>query len=220
MRYLLLLCSAGLLSGQGSDPKRSAEDYEVHAQAKDAAIGAEFTVHSFSRGEAMFVVQDFLVLEVAIFPPKGATLEIHNTDFVLRINGRKQLLEAAAPTLVVADRQHPEWRQPDPTVQASAGINNTGVTIGGPPVNRNPFPGSQTPGTGTRTYPPVEIPRDNPSGVQKEPVDAAELLLQTALVEGPHHSATSGFLYFPFRGKVSSIKTLELLYRDGELKLR
>jgi len=220
MRYLLLLCCAGLLSGQGTDPKRTAEDYEVHAQAKDAAIGAEFTVHSFSRGEAMFVVQDFLVVEVAIFPPKGANFEIYDTDFTLRINGRKQLLEAAAPTLVMADMKHPEWRQPDANGEATATVNNNGVTIGGPPVNTNPFPGSRMPGTGTRTYPPVEVPRDNPSGVQKEPMDAAELLRQTALVEGPHHSATSGFLYFPFRGKMSSIKTLELLYRDAELKLR
>jgi hypothetical protein len=46
------------------------------------------------------------------------------------------------------------------------------------------------------------------------------LLTETALVEGPHHSAISGFLYFPFGGKVKSIKTLELLYQDAVLKLR
>ena len=92
------------------------------------------------------------------------------------------------------------------------------MTLGGPPVNSNPYPGSQIPGPGT--YPPVEVPRDNPSGVTKEPVNPNELLLETALVEGPHHAAFSGFLYFPFRGKISSLKTLELLYRDAVLKLR
>jgi hypothetical protein len=66
----------------------------------------------------------------------------------------------------------------------------------------------------------VEIPRDNPSGIEKEKVNPDELLLQTALIEGLHHTPTSGFLYFPFRGKMSSIKTLELLYRDVVLKLR
>jgi hypothetical protein len=66
----------------------------------------------------------------------------------------------------------------------------------------------------------VEVPRDNPAGVRKEPVKADALLIETALVEGPHHSAISGFLYFPFRGKIGSIKSLELLYLDAVLKLR
>ena len=92
------------------------------------------------------------------------------------------------------------------------------MIIGGPPFNPNPFPGSQP--WGTELTPPVEIPRDNPSGIEKEPVNAGELLLQTALEEGPHRAAFSGFLYFPFRGKMGSIKTLELLYQDAVLKLR
>jgi hypothetical protein len=219
MRFLVLLWCAGLVFGQGTETKLKAEDYEVHAQADNTAVGAEFTVHSYSRGEQMFIAKDYLVVEVAIFPPKGATLEIHNTDFSLRINGKKPLLDAQAPTAVVAEMQHPEWKQPGGVItEAGAGMGNSGVTIGGPPVNSNPFPGSRPPGS--PTYPPVEIPRDNPSGVTKAPVNPNELLLETALVEGPHHAAFSGFLYFPFRGKTNSIKTLELLYQDAVLKLR
>ena len=219
MRYLLLLCCAGQVLAQGTDPKPKVEDYEVHAQAKSAAVGAEFTVHSFSRGEQMFIAKDYLVVEVALFPPKGATLDIHNTDFSLRVNGKKPLLDAQAPAAVVTDMQHPQWKQPGGVMtEAGGGVGNTGVTLGGPPVNSNPYPGSQIPGPGT--YPPVEVPRDNPSGVTKEPVNPNELLLETALVEGPHHAAFSGFLYFPFRGKISSIKALELLYEDAVLKLR
>jgi hypothetical protein len=218
MRYLLLFCCAGLVFGQGTEPKPKAEDYEVHAQAKKLALGAEFDVHSYSRGEQMFIAKDYLVVEVAIFPPTGETFEIRRLDFSLRING-KELLGASEPASVVTDMQHPERKPPTgPITEVGAGVGNIGVTMGGPPVNRNPFPGSQPPGS--QRPPPVEIPRDNPSGVKKEPVNADELLLQTALVEGPHHSAVSGFLYFPFRGKMSSIKTLELLYQDAVLKLR
>jgi hypothetical protein len=219
MRYLLLFCCASLLAAQGTETKRTAEEYEVHTQAKNFAIGAEFTVHSFSRGEEMYLAKDFLVVEVAIYPAKGETFEIHDSDFTLRINGR-QLLYDAPPDLVVAARQHPEWKPPKDglTAQAGGSIGNAGATIGTAPVNANPFPGSQRPGT--PQYPPVDIPRDNPSGIEKEPVDAGELLRQTALVEGPHHAAVSGFLYFPHRGKIGAIKTLELLYRDAVLKLR
>ena len=66
----------------------------------------------------------------------------------------------------------------------------------------------------------MEVPEYNPTGIHKEPVKADVLVIETALVEGPHHSAISGFLYFPFRGKIGSIKSLELLYRDAVLKLR
>jgi hypothetical protein len=216
---LLLFCCAGLLFGQGTETNAKAEDYEVHGQAKTGEIGAEFMLHSYSRGEQMFLAKDYLVVEVAIFPPKGATFAVAHTDFFLRINGKKELLEAVAPTTVVADMQHPEFKpvRDGLGVDAGGSVGNVGARVGGPPVNPNPFPGSRQPGP---PYPPPEIPRDNPSGVTKEPVNPSEVLLQTALVEDLHHAATSGFLYFPFRGKTSSIKSLELIYQDAVLKLR
>lgn len=218
MRYLLLLCTAGLLFGQGTETKAKVEDYPVHAQAQGAAIGAEFTVHSYSRGEAMYIAKDYLVVEVAIFPPKGANFVVSNSDFSLRINGKKELLDAQAPTMVAASLQHPEWKEPVGLItEAGAGVGDTGVMIGGPPGNPNPFPGAPPNG---HPPPTVKIPKDNPSGVEKDPVQADELLRETALVEGPHRGAFSGFLYFPFRAKISSIKTLELLYQQAALKLR
>jgi hypothetical protein len=219
VRYLLPLCCAGLLLGQGTEPKPKPEDYEVHAQARNAAIGAEFMVHSFSRGEQAFLAKDYLVVEVALFPPKGQTIDAQNASFSLRINGKKELLQPHPASMVAAELQHPEWQQPTGVrPEVGAGAGNIGVTMGGPPRNTNPFPGSQPPGS--QLPPRVEVPRDNPTGMQKEPVKADVLLTETALVEGPHHSAISGFLYFPFGGKVKSIKTLELLYQDAVLKLR
>ncbi len=218
MRYVLLLCCSCLVFGQGTDPKPKADDYDVHAQVKNLAVGAEFMVHSYSRGEQMFIAPDYLVVEVALYPPKGETFEIHNAEFTLRINGKKQVLQPEAPGMVVQEMKHPEWSLASPTGQVGAGSGNTGVTMGGPRANPNPFPGSQPPGTGLP--PRVEIPRDNPSGITKEPVKPDELLMQTALVEGPRHTPTSGFLYFPYKGKTNAIKTLELVYQDVDLKLR
>jgi hypothetical protein len=220
MRYLILICFAGSMFGQGTETKRKPDDYEAHGQAGSAAIGAEFTVHSFSRGEQSYIAQDYLVVEVALFPAKGETLAVENGSFQLRLNGKKQLLQPQPATMVAADLQHPEWQQPGgvrPEIGGSLG--NVGVIMGGPPRNNSPFPGSNPPGS--QAPQPVPIPKDNPSGLQKEPpVKAEELVVQTALVEGPHHAAFSGFLYFPFKGKISSIKSLELLYEDAVLKLR
>jgi len=224
MRSFLLLCCSGLIFGQGTETKPKVEDYEVHAQAKSAAIGAEYTVHSYSRGEQMYIAKDFLVVEVAIFP-KGSTVDVRLSDFALRINGRRVTLATASPQAVIAYMQHPEWNPPreGPRVEAGAGAGNIGVMVGGPPVNPNPYPGSQMPPENripNPTYPPVDIPKENPGGVKTEPVDPNELLLQTAIVEGAHHTPVSGFLFFPFRGKITAIKSLELLYQDAVLKLR
>ena len=221
MRYLLLVCCATLVFG-GTETKPKAEDYEVHAQVKNLAIGAEYMVHSYSRGEQMYIAKDYLVVEVALFPPKGTTFEVQRSDFALRINGRKELLVPSDPTLVLEDMGHPEFRPPaeGPHVEGGGGVNDHDVIFGGPPVNTNPFPGSPIPGSTRHPYPPVDIPRDNPSGVTKEPEDPYKLLSETALEPGEHHAPVSGFLYFHYRGNVKSIKSLELICGDTALKLQ
>src|SRR5271165_5536763 len=109
MRYLLPVCCAGLLFGQGTEPKPKAEDYEIHAQVRNLGIGAEYMVHSYSRGEQMYLAKDYLVVEVALYPPKGQAFTVQNGDFALRMN-KKQPVQAEAPATVVAEMQHPEWR--------------------------------------------------------------------------------------------------------------
>ena len=217
MRYFLLVCSATLVFGQGTEPKPKPEDYEAHAQAPSAAIGAEFMVHSFSRGRQSFIAKDYLVVEVAIYPPKGETIELRNSQFTLRLNGRKAALFPQAPAMVVASLEHPEWEQPGPNVEVGAGTGSTGVILGAPPRNPNPFPNSRPPGS----TPPVPVRRDPAEGIPRETPERADaILLETALPEGEHHAAISGFLFFPYRAKMNSIKALELLYEDAVLKLR
>jgi hypothetical protein len=216
MRYVLLICCAGVMLGQGTDPKPKPEDYEVHAQARDAAVGAEYMVHSYSLGEQTFIAKDYLVVEVALYPPKGATITVNDADFSLRINGGKQVLQPEQPAMVVAREHHPEWQQPTGLQhQVGVGAGNVEVIEGGPAQNPNPFPNSRPPAI----PPPVMKPSDD-TGLHKPPVNPDVVLQQTALLEGPRHTPVSGFLYFPYRGKTSSIKSLELVYEDAELKLR
>jgi hypothetical protein len=56
--------------------------------------------------------------------------------------------------------------------------------------------------------------------VEREPVKPEELLAETALPEGEHGGAVSGFLYFAYKGKAGTIKSLELLYSEAVVKLR
>ena len=219
MRCFFLMCCAAAAFGQGTEPKAKPEDYDAHAQARIATIGAEFTVHSFSRGEAAFIAKDYLVVEVAVFPPKGETLAVQIADFSLRLNSKKEVLQPQPPSMVAASLKHPEWEQPSgPTVTVGGAAGNTGVVVGGPPRNPTPFPGSNPPGHQPTS--PAPVPNDTRAGIEKEPVNAGVVLAETVFPEGSHHAPVSGFLFFPYKGKISSIKSLELLYEDAVLKLR
>jgi hypothetical protein len=96
-----------------------------------------------------------------------------------------------------------------------------GINVGlGYPPNRPPFPGA--PPTQPRYPNPPRAPDAGaPGGIDRPaPLKPEEVLVQTALPTDPHPGPASGFLYFPFTGKTSSIKSLELVWRDLSLKLR
>jgi hypothetical protein len=106
MRVFAALLCAGLAFAQthkptpivqGTEPKPKAEDYEAHAKSGTAEIGAEFMVRSFSRGIAMYIANGYVTVEVALYAPKGESVEIGYLDFQLRINGKKQTLLAQNP---------------------------------------------------------------------------------------------------------------------------
>lgn len=198
----------------GTSPKASAGDYPVQAKAGEVALGAEYLVHSISSSQQTFVAPDFLVFEVAVFPPKGQSVEISTGQFRLRINGKKQVLYAQSPGFVAASLKYPDWEY-RPTLEAGAGVGGGGVTIGRPnPVER--FPGDRRPTEG-RTPAPPQVPAQTPGGVEKQPVQMAEeAVVNSALPEGRTTGPVSGHLYFPYKGKLKSIKSLELIFEQGE----
>jgi len=212
---LVLLWSAALFA-QGTVPKPKPEDYDVHATSGNLTIGAEFMVHSFSGEGQMYLVEDFLVVEVALYPPKNTELAALPSDFALRINGKKPLLLPASPQFAASTLAHPEWSG-RPNLEGGVGMGDTGVIFGRP--TRTQVPGGQDPDT-TRLPPRAPAPDDRSGLGKPQVIPAPELLVRTALPTDPQRGPVSGFLYFQWRGKVKSIKTLDLLYKDTPLKLR
>jgi len=220
MRFGCLLLIATAAFAQ-TEHKPKAEDYPVHVQAmvfaKPVQVGAEYMVHSFSAGEESYIAPGFLVVEVALYPAPGESLQVSLSQFQLRVNGKKQPLIAQQPQLVASTLSHPDW-QSGPRLQAGAGMGGMGVGLGRP---RPPSVPEQPPITGTTTRQPPGAPQDNPSGMDPRPrIKPEELAVRTALPEGESAKPVSGFLYFSYKGKVSSIKSLELLYADAVIRLR
>ena len=48
----------------------------------------------------------------------------------------------------------------------------------------------------------------------------AEAVVDAALPEGLTLGPTKGLLYFPYRGKVKGLKTIEILWGERELRLQ
>ena len=217
MRWSLAIASASLVFAQagGTEPKPRAEDYESHGQAGHLAIGAEYTIHSFSGQGKTFFVNDFLVVEVALYPPKGEKVHVNEGAFALRINGKRQVLVPSPPSVVASALQHPDW-QPGPRLEGGVGAGPADVIFGRPRSTQ--VPGGQPP----RMPAPPRVPDAEPPGglAHEPPVKAEELAVGTALPEGDFPGAVSGFLYFAYKGKATSIKSVDLLYEDAVLKLR
>jgi len=205
----LLPWLAAALAGQyGTAPKAQPGDYPAHASLERLALGAEYLVHSFSGQNQTYIVRDYLVVEVALFPPKGQEFMVNAGHFALVVNGGKHPLSPQAPEFVAASLKYPDW-EPHSHPQAEAGV---GPVILGRPQPTERFPGDpqarppQVPG-------PPRAPADNPSGVERQvPVKPEDLAVQTALPEGPARNPVSGYLYFAWQGKTKRIRSLELTY--------
>lgn len=176
----------------------------MHATLERLSIGAEYLVHSFSSGREMFIAKDYLVVEVALYPAKGDSLLASAGQFRLRVNGRKQELAPHAPGVVAHSLKYPDRESGAHTVAA------LGPVVFGQPQPTERFPGDPNGQTGR---PLPRAPDDDPSGLDKEPpVKPEELVVQAALPEDEHRGPISGFLYFPYRGRVGRIRSLELLF--------
>ena len=204
MRCIAVLCFASLAFAAGTQPKPKPEDYEVSAKGKDFRIGAEYMVHSFSGNGKMYIIENYLVVEVALYPPEKSDAEVKADPgaFRLRVDGKKPILS------------------PDPPATAAVAFRKQGSVLGKvlggvAPVLLGGAGGSRMPG-------PQPAPNPNPPGgiPQAEPDDASELLQSVAFPTGTFEGPVAGFLYFAYRGKPGKIETLELLYGDALIKLR
>jgi hypothetical protein len=202
---------------QGTTPKPAPTDYDVHEQAGTLDIGAEYMVHSFSSGEQMFLAERYLVVEVALYPVmKNDTVQVDLRQFSLRINHKTMIPAQPAANAAASLRQSQPMYQQAGRMSGSAGGGPIDVGMGQP----RPVPGSPQ---DRRMPAPPRTPQSDPAnnaGAERESVSAEDVLLRTALPEGPHRGKVSGFVYFPFTGKSSSLKSVDLVFDGATLKLK
>src|SRR5690242_13040040 len=104
----IALVACGWLSGQ-TTVKDKPVDYPAHATLGATSIGAEYLVHSIPAGNQTLLAPEYLVFEVAVFPPRDRAVEIASGTFTLRLNGKKQVLYPVAPGFVAGSLKYPDW---------------------------------------------------------------------------------------------------------------
>lgn len=202
MRAALLLILSPLLA------REKAAEYPAHVSLPGVEIGAEYLVHSIPTEKGFYIANDYLVVEVGIFPSTAEKIKISSGQFILRINHGKSELVTDSPGTVAASIKYPDWEQ-HRTVTAQAGP----VIVGAPPqVGRFPGDPQERPPV---IPPPQESP--DPAGNGPAPTKTIEeMIAQAALPEWPANKPVSGCLFFHFRGKMKSVRSLELVYDGGD----
>src|SRR5436305_8577782 len=118
-------------------------------------------------------------------------VNVDPTQLKLRINRKTQIAARPAAEAAASLRQS----------QARYQMPRRGGGIGGGPIDigtgqPRPIPGD--PQDRPLPLPPRAPDAGPPGGGERETVSADEVLIRTALPEGPHAGKVSGFVYFPF----------------------
>jgi hypothetical protein len=208
-----VLCPYGQAQSTQEPPKAAAQpsraegiparsgptDYSSQAKVGEVTIAAEFMGHSVPTPEATLSTDDHIVIEAAFFGAPGAKLQLSLDDFSLRINGKKKPLNSEPSEVVFRSLKDPEWNPPEQKEKKSK------TSFGG---------GGDTDNSSAQLPPkvPFELRRTMSQRVEK-----------ASLPQGDRPLPQAGLLFFDFHGKVSSIHSIELVYKgpagEGTLTL-
>ena len=173
----------------GLPPRSGAADYPAQARVGKVTIAAEFAGHGIPTTDGVLSSDNYVVVELAVFGPEGTRLPVSFSDFSLRVNGKKNGVQAEPFERAGASAKDPEWIPPEKPEKASS----TSIGGGGRNESNAPPPG-----------PPAELRRA-----------WAKRVMQAAWAEGERPLPRAGLLYFPYGGQAKGIHSLELIY-SGE----
>ncbi len=202
---LFLFAAAALVTAappnRGVPARPAPADYPVQASGTSATVAADAMGSDQVKGAFSTDLSEYLVIEVAIYPKDGKTLDISTLDFALHGDGR--MIRPVDPrTIANVHHRKANKRRDDialyPTVGMTTGSWGTGAGVG-VGVGRGGYPG------------PASSPRDR---------DVMEMELgDKALEDVSTAKPVAGFLYFPVGKKRADTYQLEYQTTGSTVKL-
>ena len=178
---------APVSESKGLPPRATPGDYQAHTQAGTLTLAAEFMRHSVPTPEAPYSTEDFVIVEAGLFGPPQARLKFSVGDFSLRINGKKVAMPSQPYGLSFSSLKDPEWEPPSKPKESKSTLDAGG---GKPDDSFKPI-----------IRMPIELKRTMQQRVQR-----------ASMPEGDRALPAAGLLFFEYRGKPESIRSLELIY--------
>jgi hypothetical protein len=202
---LSFLVAAGLIAAdlqRGLPARSQPDDYAAKAETGKLVVAATVMDPNQVRNEFSTSLNRYQVLEVALYPAKGSTVDVSLLDFAVRVDGR--LIRPAAPRAIAGQNQkRAKDGQRDISVWPSVGVS-TGSWGTGTNVGVGVGVGGNTPGPGStdRDRRTMEMELDD-----------------RGLQEGIADKPVAGYLYFPV-GETRATK-MELVYQQdtGEVTI-
>jgi hypothetical protein len=204
----LVAASLNLLQAQGTKTRDDPGKYSAHAQIGSLGLGADLWGHFTPLDGVTLKTDSYLVVEVALFAPANTKVAIDAGQFVLKVNGQRLLPQS--PGLVTLGNVVPDMRERGPRLETDAGVGPVLISTGRDPVQPK-FPGDSNPAD--IPLPPRSQTSDD--GLQKDPVDPVKAVSNAALPEGSHATPISGYLFYPYMGKLKRVKHAEIEYTSA-----
>jgi|SRR5579871_1012637 len=204
------------LALSAQEPARvKASDYPAHIKLSNVELGARYLGHNVPARRGVYVLKDFLVVEMGVFPTLKDPVHIETFRFTLQVNGTKNpVAQPARYVATAAKYKNADWQAHSTAAPAQE------VTFGGEPTHQR-FPGADDdPSPMPRSSIALQ-PESSGDSTAVEPVNIS--VTNAALPEGPVSLPTKGCLYFRFDGNSEAIRSLELVYDSpsgGKTKLR
>jgi hypothetical protein len=178
---------AAASESKGLPPRATPADYQAHTQAGTLMLAAEFVGHSVPTPEATYSTEDFVVVDTGLFGPPDARAKLSIGDFSLRINGKKIASPSQPYGLSFSSLKDPQWEPPSKPKSEKPTLDAGG---GQPDDSFKPT-----------VRMPIELKRTMQQRVQR-----------ASMPEGDRTLPLAGLLFFEYRGKPESIRSLELIY--------
>ncbi len=199
LRSLVLLSlTFNLIAGTsgGIQPRRSGADYPQYEAKNGITLGVALLTPEQVRGNFVSDLnRGFLVVEVAVFPDKGKSIDLSHSDFLLRSRTKELVGRPADPKAIAASLQRAASSDRDVMLYPSATIGYES----GPPYY-DPVTGTRR-GGGVYTGVGVGVGMGRSgAGATDQDRRTMELeLTEKGLPEGIASKAVSGYLYFSLK---------------------
>lgn len=176
----------GLVRAVGLPTRPAATDYQARVQVGTITIAAESHAHNIPTEElGPYTSEDFVAVEVALFGPPNAKLQLSPDDFSLRVNGKKNALMSQSYLMVWHSLKDPSWEPPDNDVKSKT------TFTGGPQGDSLP--------------PVIHMPPEMRHAMEQR-------VQKASLPEGDRALPQSGLLFFEYHGQTKNIRSMELVY--------